>query len=105
MAEGPRRGEGLQALPGRRASLNWADTRPRHWPGIQPTGPEKVLGHSAATVVLSRGMARRLQLTRPPSATWNSAGHGACRRDPRGGDDLNMLAERMLVAGLFHSTC
>jgi len=41
MAEGPGRGEGLQALPGRRASLDWADTRPPSlawYPAHRPRG-------------------------------------------------------------------
>ncbi len=63
------------------------------WPGAAAIVPSP--GHGQATAC-SPGYPRL------PATAWR---HGACRPHPRGAKIYTQLAERGLVAGLFHSTC
>ena len=104
--EGLEAGKDFKVFPGGGRAWDWTETGTRHVPGIQPADVEELLAHDAVTVVLSQGMDQRLQV---PPATRHFLEqrcvtvHVAETREAVG--IYNDLAERTLVAGLFHSTC
>ena len=51
-------------FPGGSREWNWRETRTEHVPGIQPADVQELLDHGANVVVLSRGMAECLQVSR-----------------------------------------
>ena len=85
---------------------DWRETGTRHDPGIRPADVEELIEHGAATVVLSRGMHRRLRVQPATLDMLRDRGieahvlptKEAVRR-------YNELAETEPVGGLFHSTC
>lgn len=92
--------------PGGAREWDWRETGTRHDPGIQPADVEELLEHGATTVVLSRGMHRRLRVRPETLEMLRERGVGshvlpteeAVRR-------YNELAGTEPVGGLFHSTC
>ena len=93
-------------FPGGSRAWDWNETGTRHEPGIQPADVEELLAKGARTVVLSRGMQRRLQVCPETLAMLSARGvtahvlqtEEAVRR-------YNELRERESVAALIHSTC
>ena len=92
--------------PGGAREWDWTETGTRHDPGIQPEDVEELLDAGADTIVLSRGMHRRLQV---PSETLEML-------QSRGVDFHVLPTEEAVrvyndlrgdeaVGGLFHSTC
>jgi hypothetical protein len=65
-------GKDFKLYPGGGRAWDWAETGTRHSPGIQPADIEELIAHAAATIVLSQGMDKRLQVHPAPAATWNS---------------------------------
>ena len=47
-------------FPGGAREWDWRETGTEHTPGIQPADVRELLDHGATTVVLSRGMLKRL---------------------------------------------
>jgi hypothetical protein len=99
-------GKDLKLYPGGGREWNWAETGTQHSPGIQAADVEELLAHGATTVVLSRGMEQRLQVDPSTLEFLNERSivvhvaetHEAVRI-------YNELADEVMVAGLFHSTC
>lgn len=56
----------VKLFPGRAKEWDWRETGTHHVPGIQIADCEELLSGGATTLVLSRGVARRLQV---PAAT------------------------------------
>jgi hypothetical protein len=77
-----------------------------HSPGIQPADVEELVARGATTVVLSQGMNKQLHV-HPGTCRYlderSVTVHVAETREAV--KIYNDLAERALVAGLFHSTC
>jgi hypothetical protein len=73
---------------------------------IQPVDIEELLAHEAATVVLSQGMNKRLQV--PAATRYYLEQHAVAVHVAETREAVkiyNGLADDALVAGLFHSTC
>jgi hypothetical protein len=104
--EGVGAGKDFKLYPGGGREWDWGETGTRHSPGIQPADVEELLAHGATIVVLSRGMDRRL-LVDPRTLDFlgerSIAVHVAETREAV--KIYNELADGVLVAGLFHSTC
>lgn len=99
-------GKDFKLYPGGGREWDWAETGTRHAPGIQPADVEELLAHGATTVVLSQGMDKRLQVD--PATYEYLERHSIKVYTAETGEAVkvyNELAEGVLVAGLFHSTC
>jgi hypothetical protein len=99
-------GKDYKLYPGGGREWDWSETGTRHVPGIQPADVEELLAHGATTVILSRGMDQRLQVD-PATLTYlderSIEVHVVETREAV--KIYNELADRVAVAGLFHSTC
>jgi hypothetical protein len=99
-------GKDFKLYPGGGRAWDWAETGTRHSPGIQPADVEELLAHGAATVVLSQGMNKQLQVhpaTHHYLEQRSITVHVAETREAV--EIYNELTAGALVAGLFHSTC
>ncbi len=92
--------------PGGSREWDWNETGTRHDPGIQPADVRELLAHGATTIVLSRGVQRRLQV-RPDTLELLEVEGVTAHVLPTGEAVrlYNELREREAVGGLFHSTC
>ena len=104
--EGLGAGKDFKLYPGGGRAWDWAKTRTRHSPGIQPADVEELVARGASAVVLSQGMNKQLHV-RPDTCRYlderSITVHVAETREAV--RIYNDLAGRTLVAGLFHSTC
>jgi hypothetical protein len=104
--EGLGAGKDFKLYPGGGRAWDWAETGTRHSPGIQPADVEELVALGATTVVLSRGMNKRLRV-RPDTCRYleerSVRVHVAETREAVG--IYNDMIDSTLVAGLFHSTC
>src|SRR5215472_14014625 len=105
LVDGLGAGKDFKLYPGGGRAWDWAETRTRHVPGIQPADVEELLSHGATAIVLSQGMEKRLQVDpatygylQQRSVTVHTAETSEAVRI------YNELAEGTPVAGLFHST-
>jgi len=93
--------------PGGAREWDWNETGTSHSPGIQFADVQELLDHGAETVVLSRGMNERLQVTSDTLERLEDAGvETHVLETTRAVERFNELRdEEMSVGGLFHSTC
>jgi len=93
--------------PGGAREWDWNETGTSHSPGIQFADVQELLDHGAETVVLSRGMNERLQVTSDTLERLEDAGvETHVLETTRAVERFNELRdEAMSVGGLFHSTC
>ncbi len=104
--EGIGAGKDFKLYPGGGREWDWNETGTRHSPGIQVADVAELLAHGATAVVLSLGMNRRLQVD--PRTLEYLAGRSVAAHVAETCEAVkiyNDLAERVPVAGLFHSTC
>lgn len=93
--------------PGGARAWDWDETGTSHDPGIQPADVEELLDHGAETIVLSRGMNRRLQVM---DRTLEDLGERSVEvhvlQTEEAVERYNALAEAgEPVGALIHSTC
>jgi hypothetical protein len=95
-----------KVYPGGAREWDWSETGTRHSPGIQPNDVDVLIDHGAEVIILSKGILNRLQVC-PETLNLLADRHiefevlqteAAVRR-------FNELREKLLVGGLFHSTC
>lgn len=92
--------------PGGSREWDWNETGTRHEPGIQPADVEELLEYGARTVVLSRGIQRRLGIQEETLEMLEAKGIRPHVLQTEEAVRLyNELREREAVGGLFHSTC
>jgi hypothetical protein len=92
--------------PGGSREWDWNETGTRHEPGIQPSDVQELIAHGARTIVLSRGVQRRLQVH--PDTLEMLGEKGIVTHVLPTGEAVrlyNELREGEAVGGLFHSTC
>jgi len=93
-------------FPGGSRERNWRETQTSHRPGIQIADVQELLDHGANVVVLSRGMAECLHVTRETLAFLKERQITVHVLPTKEAAALyNKLAETEPVAGLFHTTC
>lgn len=99
-------GKDFKLYPGGGRDWDWAETGTRHSPGIQPADVKELLAHGATSVVLSRGMDQRLEVS---PATLDFLAERSVSVEVAETREAvriyNKLAEDSPVGGLFHSTC
>ena len=92
--------------PGGSREWDWNETGTRHEPGIQPADVQELLLNGARTVVLSRGVQRRLGVRPDTLEMLEEKGVTAHVLPTEEAVSLyNELREGEAVGGLFHSTC
>jgi len=93
-------------FPGGSCKWNWRETNTSHRPGIQIADVQELLDHGAKVVVLSRGMAECLHVSRETLDFLKErqipfhvlpTQHAAAL--------YNKLTQSEPVGGLFHTTC
>jgi hypothetical protein len=93
-------------FPGGAREWDWRETGTRHVPGIQPADVQELIDRGAKTVILSRGVWKRLEVC--PETLDLLAKHGVAVELLQTEDAVkrfNTLRESVPVGGLFHSTC
>jgi hypothetical protein len=104
--EGLGAGKDFKLYPGGGRQWDWSETGTRHSPGIQLSDVDELLDHGATTVVLSRGVDRRLEVDLSVVRALEDRGitvHIAQTQEAVA--RYNRLAVEGPVGGLFHSTC
>ncbi|MGH7544117.1 MAG: Mth938-like domain-containing protein [Gemmatimonadota bacterium] len=92
--------------PGGSREWDWNETGTRHEPGIQPADVQELLVHGATTIVLSRGVQRRLRVHPDTLEMLEEKGVTAHVLQTEEAVRLyNELRKGEAVGGLFHSTC
>ncbi len=95
-----------KVYPGGARAWDWRETGTHHVPGIQAADVEELVDKGATTLVLSRGVWRRLEVA-PETLSWLAA-HNIDVRVLQTEDAVkcfNELREIVPLGGLFHSTC
>jgi hypothetical protein len=95
-----------KVFPGGAREWDWRETGTRHVPGIQPADVQELIDHGAKTVILSRGVWKRLKVC--PETLDLLAKNGIAVEVLQTEDAVkrfNELRESVPVGGLFHSTC
>jgi hypothetical protein len=104
--EGLGAGKDFKLYPGGGRAWDWAETGTRHLPGIQAADVEELVARGATTVVLSQGMNKQLHVHPRTCRHLDERSITVQVAETREAVKIyNDLAERALVAGLFHSTC
>jgi hypothetical protein len=106
LVDGLGAGKDFKLYPGGGRPWDWSETGTRHSPGIQPADVQELLDHGCTVVVLSRGMALRLQTM--PETVRLLRDHGVTvhvEETSAAVERYNRLAATERVGGLFHSTC
>lgn len=92
--------------PGGSREWDWTETGTSHTPGIQREDLEEILEHGAKTVILSRGMNRRLQVQQRTLAWLRNQGiRTHVLQTEEAVEKYNQLADTDPVGALIHSTC
>ncbi len=105
--EGVGAGKDFKLWPGGGRTWDWRETDTRHSPGIQPTDVAELVENGSETVVLSRGMLRRLRTCEETLSLLKAKGIDVQVVETREAAEIyNALASSgVAVGGLFHSTC
>lgn len=105
--EGLGSGKDFKLWPGGGREWDWRETNTRHVPGIQPADVEELLAHGSRTVVLSRGMLRRLRTCAETLELLERKGIAVRREETKAAARIynELAAGGEPVGGLFHSTC
>lgn len=100
-------GKDFKLWPGGGRPWDWRETGTHHVPGIQPADVEELLEHGSRSIVLSRGMWRRLKTCPETLALLEDRRIEAyVEETKRAAEIYNELVDRgEPVGGLFHSTC
>ena len=92
--------------PGGGREWDWSETGTSHVPGIQPADVLELLDHGATSIVLSRGILGRLQVTPETLSLLEEKGIAVhVLRTKEAVQRYNQLRKSEEVGGLFHSTC
>lgn len=92
--------------PGGSRTWDWNETGTSHSPGIQIADVRELVDNGAETVILSRGMNRRLQVQDETVEWLEERGVEAeILQTEKAVERYNELSERAPVGALIHSTC
>jgi hypothetical protein len=105
--EGVGGGKDFKLWPGGGRAWDWRETGIQHVPGIQPADVQELLEKGCQTIVLSRGMLRRLQTCQETLDLLESRDIAVHVAETKKAVEIyNDLAQSgQAVGGLFHSTC
>ncbi len=95
-----------KVYPGGARAWDWRETGTRHVPGIQPADVEELLDYGATSVVLSKGIWKRLQVCPETLQILEERDIDVqVLQTEEAVQHFNKLRETTAVGGLFHSTC
>ena len=95
-----------KVYPGGARAWDWRETGTHHVPGIQPADVEELLDHGATSVVLSKGIWKRLQVCPETLKMLEERDIDVqVLQTEEAVQRFNQLRETTAVGGLFHSTC
>ncbi len=105
--EGVGGGKDFKLWPGGGRAWDWRETNTRHMPGIQPGDVQELLENGCQTIVLSRGMLRRLQTCQETLDLLENHGIAVHVAETVEAVELynDLVRHKQAVGGLFHSTC
>jgi hypothetical protein len=93
-------------FPGGATEWDWRETGTQHVPGIQPADVAELLDKGATVLVLSRGIAERLQVDPATLKLLERRGVPVhILQSEKAVRLFNELRETEPVGGLFHTTC
>ena len=96
----------VKLFPGGAREWNWQETGTRHSPGIQPADVQEIIDAGARTVVLSRGMYKRLKTMPETVTSLEKAGITIHQlQTEESVSKYNNLSEDEQVGGLIRTTC
>ena len=93
-------------FPGGVREWDWNETGTRHRPGIQPADVQELIRHQAKTIILSKGINRRLQVC-PETVELlkqNDCDYYILQTE-KAVEKYNQLCTAQPVGALIHSTC
>ena len=105
--EGIGSGKDFKLWPGGGRGWDWSETGTHHVPGIQPSDVAELLDNGCRSIVLSRGMLRRLRTCDETLELLENRGIAVHIAETKaaGGIYNDLVAKGEPVGGLFHSTC
>lgn len=96
----------VKLFPGGCRKWDWRETGTDHEAGIQPADVQDLLDHGAGTVILSRGVFKRLQVNPETMSLLESLQIKTHILPTRKAVELyNSLCNTEAVGALIHSTC
>ena len=100
-------GKDFKLWPGGGREWNWNETNTRHCPGIQPADVDELVKNGCETVVLSRGMLRRLGTCDATLSLLQDKGISVHIAETKEAVEIynDLVSRGIAVGGLFHSTC
>ncbi len=100
-------GKDFKLWPGGGRAWDWRETNTHHVPGIQPGDVQELLENGCQTIVLSRGMLRKLQTCQETIDLLENHGIAVHVAETIEAVELynNLVRREQAVGGLFHSTC
>ena len=106
MVDGLGEGKDFKLYPAGGREWDWSETGTRHTPGIQPADVAELIDAGATTIVLSRGMDLRLNVSREMLDFLTVHSIASYVLETREAVKIyNELIATTAVGGLFHSTC
>ena len=100
-------GKDFKLWPGGGRAWDWRETGTHHVPGIQPTDVEELLGNGSQTIVLSRGMWKKLRTCQETLDLLDERHISVHIAETKEAAEIynDLVSDGQAVGGLFHSTC
>ena len=100
-------GKDFKLWPGGGRAWDWRETGTHHVPGIQPTDVEELLGNGSQTIVLSRGMWKKLRTCQETLDLLGERNIPVHIAETKAAAKIynDLVSDGQAVGGLFHSTC
>ncbi len=101
------RGKDFKLWPGGGRPWDWQETGTSHSPGIQVADVAELAEHGCTTVVLSRGVLKRLKVSEQARTFLEQRGIETLTADTKKAVKLynDCVDKNISVGGLFHTTC
>jgi hypothetical protein len=101
------RGRDFKLWPGGGRPWDWRETGTAHTPGIQVEDVAELAERGCTTVVLSRGVFKRLKVSEPARTYLEQHGIETLTADTKEAVKLynDCIDKNISVGGLFHTTC
>lgn len=100
-------GKDFKLWPGGGRAWDWRETDTHHVPGIQPTDIEELLDNGCQTIVLSRGMWKKLHTCQETLDLLDERNIPVHIAETKAAARIynDLVSDGQAVGGLFHSTC
>ncbi len=100
-------GKDFKLWPGGGRQWDWTETDTHHVPGIQPVDVEELLDNDSHTIVLSRGMWKKLRTSQETLTLLDEKNIPVHIAETKEAVKIynGLVSNGEAVGGLFHSTC